>query len=31
MCGRYANFRRDSDLIDTFQVQDVRDPELEPS
>jgi putative SOS response-associated peptidase YedK len=31
MCGRYADLRRDSDLINTFQVQDVRDPELEPS
>ncbi len=31
MCGRYANARRDADLIDAFQVEDVRDPELEPS
>ncbi len=31
MCGRYANFRRDSDLIGAFRVEDVRDPELEPS
>lgn len=31
MCGRYANARRDADLIDAFNVADVRDPELEPS
>ncbi|WP_413451296.1 SOS response-associated peptidase [Georgenia phoenicis] len=31
MCGRYANARRDSDLIDAFHVEDVRDPRLEPS
>ncbi|MFH5824469.1 hypothetical protein [Georgenia sp. AZ-5] len=31
MCGRYANFWRDSDLIDAFHVEDVRDLELEPS
>src|SRR5690606_41337485 len=31
MCGRYANARRDADLIDTFGIDEVRDPQLEPS
>ena len=31
MCGRYANARRDADLIDAFRIEDVRGPELEPS
>ena len=31
MCGRYANARRDADLIDAFGIEGVRDPQLEPS
>ncbi len=31
MCGRYANARRDADLVNAFKVEDVRDPELQPS
>ncbi|TRW46379.1 SOS response-associated peptidase [Georgenia yuyongxinii] len=31
MCGRYANARRDADLVNDFAVEDVRDPELAPS
>ena len=31
MCGRYVNARRDADLSRAFTIEDVRDPELEPS
>ncbi|GAA4430516.1 SOS response-associated peptidase [Georgenia halophila] len=31
MCGRYANARRDADLIDAFDVDDVVGEELPPS